>query len=117
VIDVPEEFIGVVTQQVGIRKGRMQKMNNNGHGGSAWNSEFHPGLIGFRSQFLTDTRGTGLLTTSLTAMNRGMGLSTNALPGPWLPTGREKRPPTLFITFSLVAFFSLERIPLSMKGW
>jgi GTP-binding protein len=61
VIDVPEEFIGVVTQQVGIRKGRMQKMNNNGHG--RVRLEFRipsRGLIGFRSQFLTDTRGTGL---------------------------------------------------------
>lgn len=61
VIDIPEEYIGVVTQQVGIRKGRMQKMNNNGHG--RVRLEFRipsRGLIGFRSQFLTDTRGTGL---------------------------------------------------------
>src|SRR5512136_549557 len=61
VIDVPEEYIGVVTQQVGIRKGRMQKMSNNGHG--RVRLEFRipsRGLIGFRSQFLTDTRGTGL---------------------------------------------------------
>ena len=61
VIDVPEEFLGVVTQQVGIRKGRMQKMSNNGHG--RVRLEFRipsRGLIGFRSQFLTDTRGTGL---------------------------------------------------------
>jgi len=61
VIDVPEEFIGVVTQQVGIRKGRMHKMNNHGHG--RVRLEFRipsRGLIGFRSEFLTDTRGTGL---------------------------------------------------------
>ncbi len=61
VMDIPEDFIGVVTQQVGIRKGRMQKMNNNGHG--RVRLEFRipsRGLIGFRSQFLTDTRGTGL---------------------------------------------------------
>jgi GTP-binding protein len=61
VIDVPEEYTGVVTQQVGIRRGRMQKMNNNGHG--RVRLEFRipsRGLIGFRSQFLTDTRGTGL---------------------------------------------------------
>jgi GTP-binding protein len=61
VIDVPEEFIGVVTQQIGIRRGRMQKMSNNGHG--RVRLEFRipsRGLIGFRSQFLTDTRGTGL---------------------------------------------------------
>ncbi len=62
VIDVPEEFVGVVTQQVGMRKGRMQKMQNNGHG--RVRLEFRipsRGLIGFRSQFLTDTKGTGLL--------------------------------------------------------
>jgi GTP-binding protein len=61
IIDVPEEYTGVVTQQVGIRKGRIQKMNNHGHG--RVRLEFRipsRGLIGFRSQFLTDTRGTGL---------------------------------------------------------
>ncbi|MCE5311789.1 MAG: translational GTPase TypA [Nitrospiraceae bacterium] len=62
VIDVPDAYVGVVTQQVGIRKGRMQKMQNNGHG--RVRLEFRipsRGLIGFRSQFLTDTKGTGLL--------------------------------------------------------
>ncbi len=62
VIDVPEDYVGVVTQQVGIRRGRMQKMQNNGYG--RVRLEFRipsRGLIGFRSQFLTDTRGTGLL--------------------------------------------------------
>lgn len=62
VIDVPEEFVGVVTQQIGMRKGKMQKMQNNGHG--RVRLEFRipsRGLIGFRTQFLTDTKGTGLL--------------------------------------------------------
>ncbi|HEX9021062.1 MAG TPA: translational GTPase TypA [Nitrospirota bacterium] len=62
VIDCPEEFIGVVTQKLGARKGRMTKMANNGHG--RVRLEFRipaRGLIGFRSEFLTDTRGTGLL--------------------------------------------------------
>ncbi|MGO9614352.1 MAG: translational GTPase TypA [Dissulfurispiraceae bacterium] len=62
VIDVPEEFVGVVTQQVGMRKGKMLKMQNNGHG--RVRLEFRVpsrGLIGFRSQFLTDTKGAGLL--------------------------------------------------------
>lgn len=62
VIDVPEDFVGVVTQQAGMRRGKMQKMQNNGHG--RVRIEFRipsRGLIGFRSQFLTDTRGTGLL--------------------------------------------------------
>lgn len=62
VIDVPEDYVGIVTQQVGMRRGRMQKMHNNGYG--RVRLEFgipSRGLIGFRSQFLTDTRGTGLL--------------------------------------------------------
>lgn len=62
VIDVPEEFVGVVTQQVGMRKGKMTRMQNNHHG--RVRLEFNipsRGLIGFRSQFLTDTKGTGLL--------------------------------------------------------
>jgi GTP-binding protein len=62
VIDCPEDFIGVVTQKLGNRKGRMMKMSNHGHG--RVRMEFRipsRGLIGFRSEFLTDTRGTGLL--------------------------------------------------------
>ncbi|MDY6854748.1 MAG: translational GTPase TypA [Thermodesulfobacteriota bacterium] len=62
VIDLPEEYVGIVTQQVGMRRGKMQKMQNNGHG--RVRLEFRipsRGLIGFKSQFLTDTRGTGLL--------------------------------------------------------
>ncbi|OGW45717.1 MAG: GTP-binding protein TypA [Nitrospirae bacterium RBG_13_41_22] len=62
VIDVPEDYVGVVTQQVGMRRGIMQKIQNNGYG--RVRLEFRipsRGLIGFRSQFLTDTRGTGLL--------------------------------------------------------
>jgi GTP-binding protein len=62
VIDCPEEFVGIVTQKIGTRKGRMTNMVN--HGTGRVRLEFHipsRGLIGFRSQFLTDTRGTGLL--------------------------------------------------------
>jgi len=61
-IDVPEEFTGVVNQKLGMRKAKMMKMQNNGRG--RVRLEFRMpsrGLIGFRSQFLTDTRGTGLL--------------------------------------------------------
>ncbi len=62
VIDVPEEYVGVVTQQVGMRRGKIQKMQNNGHGRAVLEFKIPSrGLIGFRSQFLTDTRGTGLL--------------------------------------------------------
>jgi GTP-binding protein len=62
VIDCPEDFIGVVTQKVGVRRGRMTKMVN--HGSGRVRLEFRlpsRGLIGFRTEFLTDTRGTGLM--------------------------------------------------------
>jgi GTP-binding protein len=62
VVDCPEDFIGVVTQKVGIRKGRMTKMIN--HGTGRVRLEFRlpsRGLIGFRTEFLTDTRGTGIM--------------------------------------------------------
>jgi GTP-binding protein len=62
VIDCPEEFVGVVTQKIGTRRGRMMNMVN--HGTGRVRLEYlipSRGLIGFRSQFLTDTRGTGLL--------------------------------------------------------
>jgi GTP-binding protein len=62
VIDCPEEFIGVVTQRMGARRGRMMKMSN--HGSGRVRMEFRVpsrGLIGFRTEFLTDTRGTGIM--------------------------------------------------------
>jgi len=62
VIDVPEDHQGVVIAQVGERKGTMTKMVNNGSG--RVRLEFRipaRGLIGFRSQFMTDTKGTGIM--------------------------------------------------------
>src|SRR6266478_7197172 len=64
VIDLPEEFIGVVTEAMGRRKGQMTKMVN--HGTGRVRLEFETpsrGLIGFRGEFLTETKGTGLLNT------------------------------------------------------
>ena len=62
VIDVAEEFQGVVIAQVGTRRGTMTKMVN--HGSGRVRLEFRipaRGLIGFRSQFLTETKGTGIM--------------------------------------------------------
>ena len=62
VVDVPEEFIGAVTQKLGPRKGQMMKMVNHGTGRVRLEYRIPSrGLIGYRSEFLTDTRGTGLL--------------------------------------------------------
>jgi GTP-binding protein len=61
-VDVPEEYVGVVTQLLAMRKGRMEQMVNHGTG---WVRMEHlvpaRGLIGFRTEFLTETRGTGLV--------------------------------------------------------
>jgi GTP-binding protein len=61
-VDIPEDFLGVVTQLFALRKGRMEQMVNHGTG---WvRMEFRVparGLIGFRTEFLTETRGTGML--------------------------------------------------------
>jgi GTP-binding protein len=62
VVDVPDEFIGAVTQKLGPRKGQMVKMINHGTGRVRLEYRIPSrGLIGYRSEFLTDTRGTGLL--------------------------------------------------------
>ncbi len=64
VVDVPDEYVGVVTEKLSARRGKMTRMLNNGHGRVRLEFEVPTrGLIGYRSQFLTDTRGTGILTT------------------------------------------------------
>src|SRR5262249_13484138 len=61
-IDVPEEYIGVVTQLLSLRKGRLQEMANHGTGGARMEYPAPArGLIGFRTEFLTETRGTGIM--------------------------------------------------------
>jgi GTP-binding protein len=62
VVDCPEEYVGVVAEKVGARKGRMTKMIN--HGSGRVRMEFRipsRGLIGFRTEFLRDTRGSGIM--------------------------------------------------------
>ncbi|HEV8186731.1 MAG TPA: translational GTPase TypA [Pyrinomonadaceae bacterium] len=64
VVDCPDEFIGVITEALGRRRGQMTKMIN--HGTGRVRLEFETpsrGLIGFRNEFLTETKGTGLLNT------------------------------------------------------
>ncbi len=82
VIDSPDIFIGVITEALGRRKGRMVKMVN--HGGGRVRLEFEVptrGLIGFRSEFLTDTKGTGLLNTLFLKWGEWSGEITSRLSG------------------------------------
>ena len=61
-IDIPEEYIGVVTQLLALRKGALQQMVNHGTGWARMEYLVPArGLIGFRTEFLTETRGTGIL--------------------------------------------------------
>ncbi len=61
-IDAPEEYLGVITQLMALRKGRMEQMVNHGAGWIRLDYRVPSrGLIGFRTEFLTETRGTGLL--------------------------------------------------------
>jgi len=61
-VDIPEDYLGVVTQLMALRKGRMEQMINHGTGWVRMDYLVPArGLIGFRTEFLTETRGTGLL--------------------------------------------------------
>ncbi len=81
-IDVPEEFLGAVTQLMAARKGRMEGMSNHGTG---WvRMEFlvpSRGLIGFRTQFLTDTKGTGIANAIFEGYERWAGPITTRING------------------------------------
>ncbi len=82
VIDCPDAFIGVVTEALGRRKGKMAKMVN--HGAGRVRLEFEVpsrGLIGFRSEFLTDTKGTGLLNTLFLRWGAWSGEITSRITG------------------------------------
>ena len=75
VVDCPDEFIGVITEALGRRKGHMTKMVN--HGTGRVRLEFEApsrGLIGFRNEFLTETKGTGLLNTMFLRWGEWQGL-------------------------------------------
>jgi GTP-binding protein len=61
-IDAPEEYVGVITQLIALRKGRLEQMVNHGTGWVRMDYLVPArGLIGFRTEFLTETRGTGIL--------------------------------------------------------
>ena len=63
-IDIPEEYVGAVTKNLSSRKGKMTSLMNNGFGRATLEFEIPSrGLIGFRNQFLTETRGSGIMNT------------------------------------------------------
>ncbi len=75
VIDVPEEYVGVVTEKLSSRRGQVIKLSNHGSGRVRLEMKVPTrGLIGYRSQFLTDTRGAGLLNTLVIGTTPYLGL-------------------------------------------
>lgn len=61
-LDIPEDKLGIVTEKLSMRKGRMTSLQNHGHGRVSMEFTIPSrGLIGFRSQFLTDTQGAGIM--------------------------------------------------------
>ena len=93
-IDVPEEYIGVVTQLLALRKGRLQQMVNHGTGWARMEYLVPArGLIGFRTEFLTETRGTGHPPPRLRgAGSRGTASCARGRPAASSPTGAATRP-------------------------
>ena len=82
VIDSPDTFIGVITEALGRRKGRLTKMVNHGTGRVRMEFEIPSrGLIGFRSEFLTDTKGTGLLNTIFLRWDEWQGTISQRITG------------------------------------
>ncbi len=74
-IDIPEEYVGIITEKLLSRKAQMLNMINHGHG--RVDLEFKipsRGLIGFRSQFLTDTKGSGILNTMFDGYEEWFGI-------------------------------------------
>ncbi|BCV07226.1 MAG: hypothetical protein Ct9H90mV3_380 [uncultured marine virus] len=72
-LDIPEDKVGIITEKLSARKGKMTDLQN--HGTGRVNLEFSipsRGLIGFRSQFLTDTQGAGIMNKLLMDMRHGM---------------------------------------------
>ena len=82
VVDCPDNFIGVVTEALGRRKGKMTKIVDHGAGRVRMDFEVPSrGLIGFRSEFLTSTKGTGLLNSMFLRWGNWVGEITNRLSG------------------------------------
>jgi len=81
-LDVPEAFVGILTEKLAVRKGRMVNLVNRGSG--RVNMEFvipARGLIGFRSHFMTDTKGTGVMNTLFEGYEPWFGAITQRVTG------------------------------------
>ena len=81
-LDIPEDKVGVITEKLSTRKGKMANLQN--HGSGRVNLEFvipSRGLIGFRSQFMTDTQGAGIMNTLVEGYQPWFGLIPQRISG------------------------------------
>ena len=81
-LDIPEDKVGVITEKLSTRKGKMTNLQN--HGSGRVNLEFlipSRGLIGFRSQFMTDTQGAGIMNTLVEGFQPWFGLIPQRITG------------------------------------
>lgn len=99
-VDVEDQFVGVVTEKMGMRKGVMTNMSSKGTGRSRLEFRIPArGLIGYRSEFLTDTRGTGLLNTQFDGYDEYRGEISSRLNGAML--AKEKGVATAYSLWNL----------------
>ena len=117
VIDVAEDYQGAVIEKLGARRAKMTRMVN--HGSGRIRLEFlipTRGVIGFRSQFLTDTRGTGIMNHLFAGWEPWNGPIAGRPSGRWWPTGRERQLPTPSTTCKSAARYSSAPVRRSTRG-
>jgi len=117
VIDCPENFVGVVIEKLGQRKGKMEKMVN--HGSGRVRLEFKipsRGLIGLRSEMLTDTKGTAIMNSLFHGYIECRAIFRRGRRVRWWPTGRERPPATRCSTCRNAATCSCPLAPKCMKA-
>jgi GTP-binding protein len=99
-IDIEDAFVGVVTEKMGMRKGVMTNMSSKGTGRTRLEFRIPSrGLIGYRSEFLTDTRGTGLLNTQFDGYDEYRGTIQSRLNGAMI--AKEKGAATAYSLWNL----------------
>jgi GTP-binding protein len=117
VLDVPEAFMGVVLEKMAMRKGKMVRMVN--HGSGRVRLDFHVptrGLLGVRTEMLTDTRGTAVMNRLFDGYIDWQGEITVARPACWWPIAPAIRPRTRSATWRIAASCSSARAWPSTKA-
>ena len=117
-VDVPDEFMGVVTQLLALRKGRMEQIVNHGTGWVRLDYLVPArGLIGFRTELMTETRGTGAAAPRVRVLRAVGGDDARPHPtGRWSPTGTARPRGTRCCRCRSAASCSSARASRSTRG-